>query len=138
MHNSISEGEMIMSLIKGIHHIALKCYGETEYKKTLDFYENVLQLTKVRQWSAGTMLDTGSGLMEIFNNAEDQLPQGVVRHFALATDNVDACVKAVQGAGYEVFNGPKDIVIAAEVPFPARIAFCKGPIGEEIEFFQER
>jgi len=32
----------------------------------------------------------------------------------------------------------RDIVIASELPFPARIAFCRGPLQEEIEFFQEK
>jgi glyoxylase I family protein len=30
---------------------------------------------------------------------------------------------------------PKDIVIASEPPYPARIGFCIGPVGEEVEFF---
>ena len=32
----------------------------------------------------------------------------------------------------------RDIVIASEPPFPAKIAFCRGPLPEEIEFFQEK
>ena len=127
-----------MSLIKGIHHVALKCRGREEYEKALGFYRDVLGLEIARSWEAGTMFTTGAGLIEIFNNADEQLPQGVVRHFALATDNVDACADAVSKAGYKVFMGPKDIAIPSEPPFPARIAFCTGPIGEEIEFFQER
>ncbi|MEI3049677.1 MAG: hypothetical protein ACLTEU_10860 [Roseburia inulinivorans] len=27
---------------------------------------------------------------------------------------------------------------ASNPPFPIRVAFCIGPVGEEIEFFQER
>ncbi|RKQ30700.1 MULTISPECIES: VOC family protein [Clostridia] len=83
-----------MSLVKGIHHIALKCCSEQEYEK--------------------------------------------IRHFALATDDVDACVKKVKEVGYEVFIEPNDIVISSTPEFSARIAFCRGPIGEEIEFFKER
>lgn len=91
----------------------------------------------VRSWDAGIMLDTGSGIIEIFSDGQDNLPQGTIRHFALATDDVDACVQAVHEAGYEVFIEPKDIEIASQPKFPARIAFCKGPLGEEIEFFCE-
>ena len=127
-----------MSLIKGIHHTALKCCSKEEYENTIAFYRDVLGLEIVRTWEEGTMLHTGCGLIEIFNNAESQLEQGVVRHFALATDDVDACVEAVTKAGYEVFMGPKDITIPSDPPFPARIAFCRGPIGEEIEFFREK
>ena len=64
--------------------------------------------------------------------------KGVIRHFAFATDDVDACVEAVKAAGYEVFIEPKDIEIASTPVFPARIAFCKGPLGEEIELFEEK
>lgn len=32
----------------------------------------------------------------------------------------------------------KDVLMLSEPPFPIRGAFCKGPLGEEIEFFQER
>ncbi len=126
-----------MSLIKGIHHIALKCCDKEEYEKTITFYGDVLGLELARSWDSGTMFNTGTGLLEIFNNGESQLEQGVVRHFALATDDVDSCVEAVSNAGYEVFMEPKDISIPSEPAYPARIAFCYGPMGEEIEFFQE-
>ena len=62
----------------------------------------------------------------------------MIRHFAFATNDVDACVEAVKAAGYEVFIEPKDIEIASTPVFPARIAFCKGPLGEEIELFEEK
>lgn len=127
-----------MSLISGIHHVAFKCRNEEEYKETIHFYKDVLGLTVVRSWETGTMLDTGEGLIEIFNNGEDPKEQGVIRHFALETEDVESCVRVVREAGYEVFIEPKDIVIASEPPFPARIAFCRGPLQEEIEFFQEK
>lgn len=83
-----------MSLVKGLHHVSMKCSSMEEYEKTVDFYKNI-------------------------------------------TDDVDACVDAVKKAGYEVFIEPKNIEIASIPVFPARIAFCRGPLGEEIEFFQE-
>lgn len=127
-----------MNLIKGIHHVSMKCCNEAEYNKTIAFYRDVLGLEVVRVWPAGIMLAAGNQLIEIFHDADRQLEQGVIRHFAFATDDVDACAKAVEDAGYEVFIAPKDIEIASEPPFPARIAFCHGALGEEIEFFQER
>lgn len=127
-----------MSLVKGIHHIALKCCSEQEYEKTRHFYKEILELEEVRAWDTGCMFNTGAGLMEIFNDGECPLGQGTIRHFALATDDVDACAKKVKEAGYEVFIEPNDIVISSTPEFPARIAFCREPVGEEIEFFQER
>lgn len=129
------------SLICGIHHVALKCGGTAEFEKTLHFYQDVLGLEPVRSWgegeNAGAMLSTGDGLLEIFASGE-KLPKGAIRHFALRTERVDDCVAAVRAAGYPITVESKDIVIASNPPFPARIAFCTGPVGEEIEFFQER
>lgn len=126
-----------MRLIKGIHHVALKCPNHESFEAEIEFYGNTLGLEVARRWDGGIMFCTGAGLIEIFDNADPALPQGVVRHFALATDDVDACVKAVREAGYPITMEPKDIVIGSQPPFPARIAFCNGPLGEEIEFFCE-
>ena len=127
--------------IKGIHHASLKCCNAEEFERTVRFYRDVLGLEVRRTWGegsqAGAMLDTGSGLMEIFANGQEKLPQGAIRHIAFATDSVDECIAAVKSAGYPVLVEPKDIVIASDPPYPARIAFCTGPVGEEIELFQE-
>lgn len=77
-------------LIKGVHHIALKCHGMEEFEKTIGFYRDVLGMEVVRTWGedeeSGAMLSTGNSLMEIFVNAESDLPQGAIRHFALANE----------------------------------------------------
>ena len=127
-----------MGLIDGIHHICIKCCNQEEYSKVIDFYGGVLGLNVKRTWATGMMFDIGNGLLEVFSNADSQLEQGTIRHFAFAVKDVDACVKAVEDAGYKVFDGPRDICIPSEIEYPARIAFCYGPIGEEIEFFQEK
>lgn len=124
-----------MALIKGVHHIALKCTGQAAFADTLRFYNETLEMPIVRTWATGAMLDTGCGIMEIFSDGESILPQGAIRHFALASDDVDACIEKVRAAGCQVTKEPTDIVIPSEPPMPARIAFCIGPVGEEIEFF---
>ena len=124
-----------MSLIKGIHHVSMKCESAEEYQKVISFYKEVLEIPV---WSEGIMLDTGNGIIEIFNNGDKVVERGVIRHFAFATDSVDECVEKIKKAGYEVFVEPKDIEIQSNPTFPARIAFCHGPLGEEIELFQER
>ena len=126
-----------MSLIKGIHHACLKC-SEDELSKVINFYQDVLGLKVIRQWATGIMFDTGDGIIEVFTNGEHQYPQGMIRHFAFATDDVDSCVKAVTDAGYDVFDGPRDACIPSDPPYEIRVAFCHGPLGEEVEFFQER
>ena len=128
--------------IKGIHHIALKARGIEEFNKTLDFYCGILGMPVVRRWGEGekqaVMVDTGAGLLELFSTAEDELGMGALRHLAFCTPDPDACIEAVRAAGYTVTMEPKDIVIGSNPPYPARIAFCIGPVGEEVEFFKER
>ncbi len=125
--------------ITGIHHIALKAKGLENYSKTLEFYHEILGLPIVRSWgegeNLGAMLDTGAGLLEIFSNAPDILSEGALRHIAFAVESVDDCVEAVRKAGYEITMEPRNIVIASNPPYPARIAFCNGPVGESVEFF---
>ena len=125
----------------GVHHIALKAQGMEAYQKTVAFYHELLGMPMVRQWTMedGTpacMVDTGAGLLELFANAPDTLGAGALRHLAFAVSDTDACVEAVRAAGYPITMEPTDIVIGGD--YPARIAFCIGPVGEEVEFFQEK
>lgn len=124
-------------LIKGIHHIALRCRDIEQYREAIHFYHDILGMEIVRTWADGTnaMLDTGSGLMEIFSTGLVSGSTGAVNHFALATDDVDACLAAVEAAGYRITVPAKDIAIPSNPVYPARIGFCIGPVGEEIEFF---
>ncbi len=128
--------------IKGVHHIALKAKGVQAYERMLTFYHEILGMPLVRTWGEGdqlgAMVDTGAGMLELFSNAPDELGQGALRHLAFAVEDVDACIEAVRRAGYQVTIEPKDIVIPSAPPYPARIAFCIGPVGEEVEFFQEK
>ena len=124
-------------MISGLHHISLKCATLEEFEKAKKFYVDLLGFTIVREWPEGIMIDFGNGMLEIFNNGEGIKTKGALRHMAFATDNVDEIVNIVKNAGYEVFIEPKDIVIESNPIFPARMAFCYGPLGEEIEFFQE-
>ena len=129
-----------MSWVKGIHHIALKCCGAEEFEKTVGFYRDILGLPVARTWGkgkyAGVMLDTGSGIIEIFADGEERLPQGAVRHFALLTDDVAGCVETVRAAGYQITEEPHDCTVPSVPPYGLHIAFCIGPVGEEIEFFK--
>lgn len=125
-------------MIKGIHHISMKCGTKEEFERARDFYLNVLGFSAVREWPEGIMMDSGNGLLEIFCNGEGVRTKGAIRHVAFSTDDVDGIIAKVRAAGYEVFIEPKDIVIHSDPEFLARMAFCFGPLGEEIEFFQEQ
>ena len=126
----------------GIHHIAIKAKGLEAYEKTVHFYHEILGMPVVRSWAmedggSACMVDTGAGLLELFSNAPDELGEGALRHLAFAVTDTDACIEAVRAEGYKITMEPTDIVIGSEPPYPARIAFCVGPTGEEVEFFQE-
>ena len=124
-------------MILGIHHVSMKCATPAELQAARDFYCGLLGLEVVREWPEGVMIDTGAGRIEIFSNGEGFRQKGAVRHFALSVDDVDAYAERVRRAGYRVFVGPKDITFDSDPPVNARMAFCNGPLGEEIEFFCE-
>ena len=125
-------------MIKGIHHISMKCGTEKELVKVREFYIDLLGMKIVREWTDGMMIDTGNGLLEIFTNAEGTRALGAIRHLALLTDDVDEIASKVKAAGYDVFIEPNDKIIESNPPYPIRMAFCYGPLGEQIEFFMER
>lgn len=126
-------------LVKGIHHVSLTCTSIEQYKETIHFYNEVLGIEIWKQWDGGIMFKIGDDVVEVFfKDFEKDLDQGAIRHFAFATDDVDACIETVRKAGYQVTVEPKDVVIPATPGYPARVGFCIGPVGEEIEFFQER
>ncbi|MCR5758715.1 MAG: VOC family protein [Selenomonas sp.] len=131
-----------MSLLKGLHHAALRCCGKEEMERVITFYCDVLGMKRLRSWgegtSAGSMLDTGNGVIELFADAEPGRKPGQVDHIALATDKVDECMAACVKEGLQVLMAPTDIVVPSEIPYPLRIAFVKGKAGEIIEFFDEK
>ena len=75
-------------MIKGIHHISMKC-GEQEFDRVKRFYTDVLGLSVFREWPEGVMLDTGGGAIEIFCTGPGTRTTGAIRHVALLTDDVD-------------------------------------------------
>jgi glyoxylase I family protein len=126
----------------GYHHVALRV---VDFEATQRFYVDGLGFRLAVQWGEGDrracMLDTGDGnYLEIFAGARrapgEQPPEGAVIHFALRTSDCDAAIERARAAGATVTMEPKDLSIFGDPPIPIRIAFCKGPDGEVIEFFQ--
>ena len=124
--------------ISGIHHISMKCNSEELFSRTVGFYRDILMLKIYRVWKDGIMFDAGSGVIEIFSTGTDLPDEGVIRHYALAVRDPDALAERIRAAGYEITVEPKDIVIPSDPPLKARIAFCRGPVGEIIELFCEK
>ncbi len=122
-------------MIQGIHHISMKTSNDREYAEVRRFYAELLELPIVKECDTCTLLNTGAGLVEIFRDGTGPAEKGVIRHFALSVDDVDAYIRAVREAGYPIIVEPKDVQIGGDPAFAARIGFCRGPLGEEIEFF---
>ena len=125
-------------MIQGLHHISMKTATDAEYQKVRAFYADLLKLRIIMECDACTLLDTGSGIIEIFRNGTGPASQGVIRHFAFAVGDVDACIEAVRAAGYPIHVEPKDVQIGGDPAFPARVGFCIGPLGEQVEFFCQK
>ena len=129
-----------MSPHQGIHHISLKTQREAQFQQVLAFYRDVLGCPLVRTWGAGgnsgAMLDLGNTLLEVTANGAPGLKKGLFGHIAFAAADVDALAERVRAAGRPVWMGPVDQNLGGG--YPIRIAFCTGPAGEDIEFFQER
>lgn len=124
-------------MIKGIHHVSMKASTPEQYETAKHFYNSVLNLPVVHEWPEGVMFDTGNGYVEIFNTGKEDLPMGVIRHFAFATDHVDELVEITRKLGHKVIIEPRDVTLMSDPPFPIRIAFIEGPLGEEIELLKE-
>ena len=65
-----------MSLIKGIHHVCLKCANKEEYKEVVHFYHEILELEIARTWSEGIMFQFGNAVLEVFANGGEKAEGG--------------------------------------------------------------
>jgi len=125
---------------KGFHHVAIRA---RDFDASVKFYTEGLGFKEKIAWGEGdrraVMLDGGNGnYIEIFAGGTDvPKPEGTYLHLALRTADCDAAIARARAAGAEVTVEPKDVVIQSRpAPTPVRLAFCKGPDGELIEFFQ--
>ena len=124
----------------GFHHVAIKVY---DFEAAVKFYTEALGFTEKIAWGEGdkraVMLDVGDGnYLEIFaGGTRDAKPDGSIIHFALRTDDCDQALERARKAGAQVTMESKSLDIHSKPHItPVRIAFCKGPGGEVIEFFQ--
>lgn len=125
--------------ITGFHHVAI---GSKDFDASVRFYTEGLGLRATTRWGEGAgravMLAAPDGrIVEVFASG-NQGGEGPLLHFALTSDDVDAAVARARAAGAQITMEPRDVDIPSDPPAPVRIAFCKGPDGEVIEFFQNR
>lgn len=124
--------------MKGLHHIALWTPDEAGFRKALEFYNKVLGCPVVRTWErkgqSAAMLELGGTLLELVIDPAG--PDGPFAHIAFDVEDVDAVVEQVRAAGRPITMEPTDVSLGPD--YPARVAFCRGPVGEPVEFFQVR
>jgi len=127
-------------MLKGLHHVSLKVHGPDQFEAALHFYRDLLGFSPLRTWARpgvqGAMLSLGNTILEIASDGAPDAQKGLWGHIAFATDDVDGIIQTVRQAGYPILTPPSDRQLGPD--YPIRIAFCAGPAGEEIEFFQER
>ncbi len=126
----------------GFHHV---CVKTRDWERTLWFYRDLLGMPLRLSWRAApqraALLDAGAGdYVEVFEDlAYEGATNGAILHFALRTDNLDGVVAQIRAAGVKITMEPKDITLQNTTelgPVPIRVAFCEGPNGESVEFFQ--
>ena len=124
----------------GFHHVAIKV---ANFDKSVEFYTRAMGFTEHARWGEGDaraiLLDCGDGnFFEIFAGGPAEAPAsnaGPLLHVALRSDDVDGAIARARAGGAEITMEPKDVTIPSNPPMPVRIAFCRAPGGEVIEFF---
>jgi glyoxylase I family protein len=149
--NRTAGGDMnsITTAIQGFHHAALKA---RDFSASLKFYQEGLGFIPKIAWGQGdgraVMLEAGNGnFLELFAGGAARAPRPAgspgepeppLLHLAFRAPSCDAALERARKAGAVVIAEPKTVTIPSTPPTTVRIAFCLGPDGETIEFFQER
>ena len=126
--------------MRGLHHVCLKANGKQEFDKALAFYRDTFELPLLRTWgegdTSGAMLQMDGMILEMVAGGEDSTPNSYWRHIAFrcaSPEEVDAEAARLAAMGYATTKGPFSKNLGGD--YPIHVAFCNGPLGEEIEFF---
>ena len=138
---------MSNDIIKGLGY-AHMAIAAKDFDKSLTFYK-ALGMKIYTEWGEGdnriALLDTGDGsLVELF--AKPTLLTDKVAgveegnpflHFAFSAQNVDEAYRIALEAGAVSIMPPTEMPLPSHpLRLTLRIAFVRGPSGEELEFFK--
>ena len=138
---------MSNDIIKGLGY-AHMAIAAKDFDKSMTFYQ-ALGMKVYTQWGEGdsriALLDTGNGdLIELFAKPDLNTDKVATTadgnpflHFAFSAQNVDEAYRIALEAGATPLKPPAELPLKAHpICLTLRIAFVKGPSGEELEFFK--
>ena len=124
----------------GFAHMAI---GAADFEKSLAFYE-ALGLKLYTQWGGIghriALLDIGDGgKVELFEKPGlEASGENAFIHFAFAVQDVEAAYLTALRAGAAALKPPAEMPLDSRPNrITLRVAFVKGPSGEELEFFKQ-
>lgn len=123
----------------GTSHTAV---AAVDFEKSLKFYA-ALGIKCFTQWGGEgnriALLDVGDGTrIELFEKPELTAGEAALLHLAFSVQNVDEAYATALRAGAVSLRAPEELPLDAE-PFriTLRVAFVRGPAGEELEFCKQ-
>jgi catechol 2,3-dioxygenase-like lactoylglutathione lyase family enzyme len=133
------------SAVYGLHHVSLRV---RDMDRSLALYRDVLGLDVRAAFDLHgnrfVMLEAGSGrYIELVETGGDPRPAGgndVLWHLALRSRHLETSLEAVRAFGCEITRPitPLDLVNRiGDRPFPVRVAFFRGPDGEDVELIED-
>ena len=126
---------MSNSIVKGLGfaHIAI---ASNDFERSLAFYK-ALGMTVYTEWGEGAYVELFSKSTLNTEKSAGLEDGAQFMHFAFSVEDVDEAYRVALAAGAAPLIAPKDAPLASHpVPLTLRVAFVKGPCGEELEFFK--
>lgn len=115
----------------------------SDFERSLRFYKSGLGFKEILSWGVGDKRGVVLGTedtpcVELFVGGSDS-PQehGNIEHVAFHSTDCEASYQAALAAGAGARMAPRNIALATIPAREIRIAFCTGPDGEIIEFWQD-
>jgi glyoxylase I family protein len=132
--------------ITGIHHVSLRVANLERslalYQDTLGFRVTTASSLDGRRFA---LLETGnSGYIELVETktpVHEASADNVLWHFAVRVSSIERALESAERAGYTITRTVKSLELtdtARQQVFGIRVAFFRGPDGEEIELFEDR